>query len=141
MTIQEFLLKKGFKQNIDYSVNQNQVTPLIRTTWNESLFCYEEVLAPIPEQSLLEREFEIEQGLQAQALGAKILARVRAINESKDLSPQDFNTLMSDETLARIERLLWTGSLKTAKLLIQGLDNTFFTEEEKEDILDMLANY
>lgn len=86
-------------------------------------------------------EQKVKEGLAAQSLGAEIIAKVWAINESKELNAQQFNAILQDQTLQNIERLLWNGSLKTAKLLIQSLDNTYFSNDEKQSILDMLINY
>ncbi len=83
----------------------------------------------------------LKEGLKRQELGAKIVARVWAINESKQISAEQFQALITDQNLERIERLLWTGSLRTAKSLILSLDNTYFTEQEKQQILDMLQEY
>lgn len=83
----------------------------------------------------------IADGKTRQELGAQVIAKVYAINESKNLTPDQFNALMADTTLERIERLLWTGSLATAKLMIQALDNTYFTADEINSILSMLVDY
>ena len=91
-------------------------------------------------QELAAKQLE-QEGLNRQALGASIIAKVWAINESKQISPEQFNAILNDESLARIERLLWTGSLKTAKLLISNLDATYFTLEEKQSILNLLETY
>lgn len=91
--------------------------------------------------SIIEVQNKVSEGKKRQELGAEIIAKVYAINESKNIDAITFNALMSDSTIERIERLLWTGSLKTAKVLIQTLDNTYFTPEEKQSILDMLISY
>lgn len=83
----------------------------------------------------------IADGLARQSLGAQIIAKVYAINESKGLTAQSFSTMISDANLERIERLLWTGSLKTAKMMIQALDDTYFSTQEKAEILEMLSSY
>jgi hypothetical protein len=80
-------------------------------------------------------------GLARQELGARVIAKVYAMNEAKNISAETFAALMSDANIERIERMLWTGSLKTAKMMIQALDNTFLTEGEKQTLLDMLADY
>lgn len=83
----------------------------------------------------------IQEGRKRQSIGAEVIAKVYSINESKQITPEQFSAIMADSNLERIERLLWTGSLKTAKLMIQALDNTYFTNEEKQSILDMLTQY
>jgi hypothetical protein len=89
----------------------------------------------------LAKEAKVQEALRAQSLGAQIIAKVWAINESKELAPEQFQAIIQDPMLQNIERLLWNGSLKTAKVLIQGLDTTMFTAEEKQEILDLLADY
>ena len=89
----------------------------------------------------INQENLLQEGRQRQELGAEIIAKVYTINESKNISAEAFANLIADSNLERIERMLWTGSLKTAKLMIQALDNTYFTNEEKQSILDMLADY
>lgn len=88
----------------------------------------------------VEKENAIKLALQAQEKGARIIGRVWAINESKNLSPEDFGAIINDETLARIERLLWSGSLKTAKILVQTSPNLtdYFTQDEIDEIVAML---
>lgn len=89
----------------------------------------------------LEEDARVEEGIKRQNLGAAVIAKVYSINDSKNISAQVFAAMMADQTLAVIERLLKNGSLKTAKQLIQGLDNTYFTNDEKAAILAMLAQY
>ena len=83
----------------------------------------------------------LKEGEKRQDLGAKVVAKVFAINEAKNLTALQLQALLDDANLERIERLLWTGSLRTAKLMIQALDNTHFTNDEKQQILDMLQEY
>lgn len=94
-----------------------------------------DITAQVNQENLLQ------EGRQRQELGAEVIAKVYSINESKQITPEQFSAIMADSNLERIERLLWTGSLKTAKLMIQALDNTYFTNEEKQSILDMLTQY
>ena len=84
---------------------------------------------------------KVSEGKKRQELGAEIIAKVYAINESKGLTAQAFSAMISDANLERIERLLWTGSLKTAKMMIQALDDTYFSIDEKSEILEMLSSY
>ncbi len=79
-------------------------------------------------------------GLKAQEIGARVIAKVWAINEAKDIDAQSFGALRADTNLQNIERLLWNGSLKTAKILIQALDEQFFNTQEKLDIIAVLDN-
>jgi hypothetical protein len=83
----------------------------------------------------------IQEGMKRQELGKKVIAAIFAINEVKELSAEQFTAILNDTNLLKIERLLINGSLRTAKLFIQALDNTFYTNEEKQTILDMLGEY
>lgn len=91
--------------------------------------------------SIIEMQNKVSEGKKRQELGAEIIAKVYAINESKGLTAQAFSAMISDANLERIERLLWTGSLKTAKMMIQALDDTYFSIDEKSEILEMLSSY
>lgn len=159
MTLKELLLKKGLEEDVNYTMSEDEetgeitITPVLSTRWKwvNQLDSAEQVIgkvlqaeeympeiAPVAE---LQKEIAIIMGLKTQELGAKIIAAVYAINESKQISPETFAALLADPNISRIERLLWSGSLKTAKMLIQALDNTYFSEEEKASILAMLADY
>lgn len=91
----------------------------------------------------VEAEYEdlkrIQYGLAAQNFGMLILAKVQAINEKKIeqdlLTAEQFGLILSDETMARIERCLQNGSLKTAKSLINSLSTIFFSAEDKAKII------
>lgn len=95
----------------------------------------EDITAQVLTESL------INDGKSRQELGALVIAKVYSINESKNISAQQFAAMIADANLERIERMLWTGSLRTAKMMIQALDNTYFTPDEKSTILSMLENY
>jgi hypothetical protein len=78
-----------------------------------------------------------------QSTGAFVVARVAAINESKlaaqTMSQQTFNALLADQNVANIERLLWNGSLITAKALIQSVNlSAYYTSDEIAGILALL---
>lgn len=157
MTIQELLAQRNLIENVNYQINEDEETgeitilPLLSIKWEFSDQLGEdgqpngnkdfkpvEYMPEIESVVELEKQCAMQDGLKAQALGAKIIARVWSINEAKQLSPQDFNALISDQNLAKIERLLWSGSLKTAKVLIQMLDDSYFSEDEKTEILTMI---
>lgn len=74
-------------------------------------------------------------GQKRQLLGSQIIAQVFSLNESKGLSAESFQAMLQNTTLQNIERLLKNGSLRTAKVLIQSLDGTFFTDSEKSEII------
>lgn len=82
----------------------------------------------------------VRDGQLRQELGANVIAKVYSINESKNITPEVFAAMIADATLERIERMLWTGSLRTAKLMIQSLDTTYFTAQEKAEIVAMIDN-
>lgn len=110
-------------------------------SYNEYLLPSEYTLEETDVTAEAQREALIQDGQRRQALGANVIAKVYSINESKNITPQVFAAMIADANLERIERMLWTGSLRTAKLMIQALDNTYFTNDEKTSILSMLADY
>lgn len=75
------------------------------------------------------------------ALGDLVLSYVYAFNDSKNLTEAQFIAILADETLAQIERLLKNGSLGLAKSMISQLDTTYFTSDEKNQILTLLGDY
>ena len=80
----------------------------------------------------LAAEQAVSNGMKAQEIGAQVIAMVWAINESKNLDAAAFQALLADASLQLIERLLWSGSLKTAKALIStnpSLQSHFSAEE------------
>lgn len=81
------------------------------------------------------------EGLTKQQIGAQVIAKIYAINELSNVSSQAFDLMLDDAQLAKIERMLWAGALGKAKAKIQLLDNTFFTQEQKDAILAFLAPY
>lgn len=83
----------------------------------------------------------VQDGKHRQEIGAAVIAKVYSINEGKNISTQTFMAMIADPNLERIERMLWTGSLRTAKMMISALDTTYFTAGEKQSILAMLTNY
>lgn len=96
-------------------------------------------ITDISDQVALENS--IKEGFKRQMLGTKILATVYAINQNKNLTLEQFDAILDDPTLAKIERLLKNGSLSRAKLLINSLDETFFSNSEKQQILVLLTDY
>jgi hypothetical protein len=69
------------------------------------------------------------------------MAEIRALNESKVLTAAQFEILISDVNLERIERLLWNGSFKTAKALITMYSGLGFTETDKIKILTLTSQF
>lgn len=81
----------------------------------------------------------IELKLQDQYHGSKVIAKVKSINERKNLNLQGLQAILADPTLAIIERLLWQGSVLTALGFIVQLDTNLFTAEEKEEIINFIT--
>lgn len=81
-------------------------------------------------------------GLTSQNAGAEIIAAVWALNEVKleagTLTAQQFQAILADQSLALIERLLWNGSLRSAKSLIQAYAGDLFTTEDKALIVSLI---
>lgn len=98
----------------------------------------EDVTAKLQAQHLLEK------GLEAQSIGAMAVAQVYVINEQKfaagTLSPTDFQAILADQTLAQIERLLYNGSLNTAKAMIQAYVSPYFSAQDKATVIAILDN-
>lgn len=83
-------------------------------------------------------EVEAQQkALEAQSLGNQIICKVWAINDAKNLSVLEMQALFADAQLSAIERCLRNGALLTAKALIEALDSSYFSAEEKNLILGM----
>ena len=80
-------------------------------------------------------------GLQAQALGAQVVAAVFALNESADITAAQLQALMSDPAISLIERLCWNGSLISARTMIAALPNTFFTAAQVTEVLALVDGY
>lgn len=80
-------------------------------------------------------------GMQAQNFGAQVVAAVYALNEGASISQAQLEAMMADATLATVERLLWNGSLATARALIAGMPNTFFTADQITSILTLLDGF
>lgn len=97
-----------------------------------------DVTAQVAQQTLLSR------GLQAQAVGATAVAQVYALNEAKftagTLTTQDFQVILADATLQMIERLLWNGSLATAKAMIQAYNSPYFTADDIASVVAIIDN-
>lgn len=82
----------------------------------------------------------VEKAIQNQSMGATIIANVAALNESKlasgAMTQATFTILLADQNVLNIERLLWNGSLVTAKALIQAANlSAYYTSDEVSSIL------
>jgi hypothetical protein len=84
-----------------------------------------------------EARIKIEFGLKAQTFGAELIAMIWSINESKQLTSEQFEQQMQNQTLANIERCLWNGAIVTARMLIALPEvQVYFSAQE---IIDVLA--
>jgi hypothetical protein len=97
---------------------------------------YQVIIEDISEQ--IEAEKALEKSKLALSLGADLVAQVRLINIQKDMDAQTYLSLIQDQSLAAIERLLWVGSFETAKAFIQGYEGPFYTSEEKLSIINLI---
>lgn len=92
--------------------------------------------------SEVEEELGIEEQLKKQVIGQKIIAVVSYINskklESGQMSVPTFQAMLADVTIQNIERLLWNGSINTAKSLINLLDETYWSTSEKASIISKI---
>lgn len=118
----------------------NVVTPAITHTEYHLPAQYSVSQTDITAQWTLDQATQA--ALQNQNKGATVIARVAAINESKlaaaTMSQQTFSALLQDTNVLNIERLLWNGSLVTAKALIQSTDlSAYYTPAEIASILAM----
>lgn len=85
----------------------------------------------------VEAQKQMQKALEAQSLGNQIICKVWAINDSKNLSVSEMQALFADSQLSAIERCLRNGALLTAQSLIEALDSSYFSAEEKQIILAM----
>ena len=77
-------------------------------------------------------------GKKAQDLGAEVIAAVFAINESSGITTDQLKAILADPTLTLAERLLWTGSLVSAKALVGSLSTQLFTADQIAQISGLL---
>lgn len=89
----------------------------------------------------------VQKGLQAQQIGAQVIAQVYAFNEANlsasKLTTQQFEAMLGDQSLLNIERLLWNGSLATALALINAnvtALETYFSSDQVTAIVAMITN-
>lgn len=82
----------------------------------------------------------VSQGLFAQQLGAEIVAHVFSINESSGIAQDALVALLSDPAVALIERLLFNGSLVTAKAKIAALPPGMFSPAQIAGVLALLED-
>lgn len=115
------------------------------TTWieeNAEYFPEGYVAEIIDLTAIKQKEKRIKTARSRIEFGAELMAETVAINEERFelglLSPETFAAMLADPTLFKIERLLWNGSIKSAKTLIQNIDDTFFTSSHKQYLIDRM---
>jgi len=81
-------------------------------------------------------------GYQNQETGRRVLAKIYAINMEKIrlglIDEAGLQAILSNPTLAVIERLLLNGSVGSALNLINNLPDTFFTADQKSMIVQFI---
>ena len=74
--------------------------------------------------------------------GAEIISEIIAINEERlelgTMTELQFQAMLSDPILFKVERLLWNGSIMSAKTLIQSMNDEHYNSNQKEFILDKI---
>lgn len=103
-------------------------------------------VAEIIDVSAIKRkEKRIARGKARIEMGAQIIAEIVAINEERlelgVLTDEEFMAMLNDPILFKIERLLWNGSLESAKSMIQAMPETYFNSVQINYILDMINNF
>jgi len=93
---------------------------------------YEDVTVSVEKQKRRDRAIAL------QFEGMAIIAEIYLINEGKKLTIKQFNEIFDSPILQKIERLIRQGSFSTARYFISKLDDSFYTNEEKQDIIQML---
>lgn len=78
-------------------------------------------------------------------LGGSIIAKIRDINKAKlvsgAMSEAQFVAMMADPVYEKIERMIWNGSHSYAKALIQATDNTYYSADDKAEIINLIDQY
>lgn len=100
-----------YKIPCDYAIEQSEYTPTVD---------------PVQER------------LNKMQFGDKVVATLIEINNSKGYTAEQFGQLVADPTLAGIERLLRSGSLDLAKAAIAGYSGSWYSAEEKQNIINMI---
>lgn len=73
--------------------------------------------------------------------GKEAIAIIGALNDSLDLSDEDFATMIMDPTYALTRGLLETGGLEKAKILIENNDWPFWTESMVQRVVNHLNDF
>ena len=121
--------------------SQSYVSDVDGTTKMKYHFAAEFTIAYLDVSAEIAQAHALSKGLQAQSYGAQIVAAVFALNESSSITPAQLQALMGDPTISMIERLCWNGSLISARVLIAGLSNAFYTDAQKTQVLALVDGY
>jgi|GEM_PF-4345525 len=121
--------------------SESYVSDVDGTTKMKYHFAAEFTIAYLDVSAEIAQAHALSKGLQAQSYGAQIVAAVFALNESSSITPAQLQALMSDSTISMIERLCWNGSLISARVLIAGLSNAFYTDAQKVQVLALVDGY
>jgi hypothetical protein len=77
--------------------------------------------------------------------GIDLMVEILAINEERLelglLTEGQFQAILSNPVLANIERLIYNGSIGTARSLIASLDDIYFNSVQKEYILEKIDSF
>jgi hypothetical protein len=103
-------------------------------------------VAEIIDMSAINKKIKrIEQAKSRIDFGSSVMAEIVAINEERKelglLTDEQFLAMLNDPVLFKIERLLWNGSLLSAKSLIDAMDDTHFNAANKEYISNKIATF
>jgi hypothetical protein len=95
--------------------------------------------------ALRRKQRRIELGRKRIRFGADVISEIVAINEERlelgIMTEDQFTALLNDPLLFKIERLLWNGSIVTAKTLIESMPDTHFNSTHKQYILDLINEF
>jgi hypothetical protein len=90
------------------------------------------------------KQFEKDEstGLRYQEIGKRVLAKIHAINVQKIrlgmLTTEDIVSMLNDQTIINIERLLLNGYLSRAVTMINAMPDNYFSSEHKQIILNYI---
>lgn len=78
----------------------------------------------------------IQKTLKDQENGFLVIAKIKAVNERKNFSPETLDALMSNAGLMKIRACLQDGSVPTALYLIKNTDtSSIYSSAEKQEIM------
>ena len=80
----------------------------------------------------------VQESLGLQDRAKLIIANIYAINKRKNISIEQFNAILDDPLLQKIERLISQGSLSSAAYYIDDVEDQFYSENERAFIKSLL---